>query len=220
MASVLVAPDVCRYVIEGTYLSKPCLNVLDMVVQAGDSPVVPRSEVIPEVAKLLIDNWKNKICTNVSSDYTFNAVSWVDLDTADGQTGSRTSSPTYNLPQSGSRPGDPITAAVAILITKETTASRGLRPGRWFIGGLTEGDVSGNIINGSYLGDFNTALGDMVTNLTETGLLEPMHYFPTVVHTKTTGTGASKVTTYKGNTQITNLRASGRVSTQRRRNRG
>lgn len=214
----LVAPDVCRFSINGVYLNRPAINTLDMVINDQVGPGT-RHDDIEFVAGQMIDAWADNVMTRFGSSYSFRDVSWVDLDSADGEVGSRAETPNTNLPMSASGAGQPLSAALAMLVTKVTTRQRGGRPGRWFLPGFTEGDIEGNIWLESTLVATNAALSEFLEEMTETGTVGDHSFFPTVVHTRNTGTPSNPNIVYVNNTQITDLNASGRVSTQRRRNR-
>lgn len=212
----LVFGGVCRYTIEGTILGAPCANVLDIAIDTAGGSGTARQDGVEAVAERLVDIWPNNV---LSTSYSFDAVSWVDLDSQDGVTGSVTASATNNLPQDGGHGGDPYTAAVAILINKVTTARRGQRQGRMFVPGLVELDVSGNFI----IPAWRTTLGDSFDLFLEQ--LEAVDTTFTfapklvVVHTRNTGTPANPVIVADGTSEVTALAVNARVSTQRRRNR-
>lgn len=215
----IVAPDVVRYSINGNYLNRPAVNVLDMVVRSQDSEAQPRDEIIESVAGRLINQWVDNVMTRFNASYSFESVSWVDLNSVDGQVGSRTSTDEYTLPRAAVGAGQPLTAALAMLVEKVTQRQRGSRPGRWFLPAFTEGDINGNIWESGTLVATNAALSNFLEEMTETGLGNEQYYFPTVVHTRNEGTPTNPNIVYVNNTQINDLQASGRVSTQRRRNR-
>lgn len=213
----LVATDVCRFTINGTYLGRPVANVLDMVVL--NMTQGPRRDVLDDVAGDIIDAWDSHILSWVNDEYQAESVSYVDLDSEDGATGTKSSTTDTSWPANGRSGGDPYAGSVAALVTKETTSARGQRNGRWFIAGLDESFVSGNLIDATVATGIQTELGDLVEELTETGVTVDFEKFPTVVHTQIVGTGDNKAIVYKGNTQITNFALNRRVASQRRRNR-
>lgn len=215
---VLVAPDVVRYSINGTHLGRPAVNILDMVVQVGGLGA-SRADGIKETGEQIINTWVDQMLINLTNTYSFVSLSYIDLNSADGATGEMTASDDYSLPRPGLGGGQPLPASVAMLVTKQTNAGRGSRPGRWYVPGLGEGSVEGNFINGAELVAINERLSDMVERLTETGSVQGVEYFPTVIHTRNIGTPSDPVIEYVNNTQITNLSASARVASQRRRNR-
>lgn len=214
----LIAPDVVRFNINGSYLGRPCVNVLDMVVQPDDSGE-GRDQAIIDTAGQIINVWCEEMLDFFTQSYSFDSVSWVDLNSEDGFVGVRTSTDTNTLPDLGNIIQPAYSGAVATLVTKETSSRRGQRPGRWFLAPPGEDAVNGNFLVGTYLEALNTALSEVVERLTETGIALGINYFPTVIHTRNTGTPTNPNIVYEGNTQVTNFSAAQRVSTQRRRNR-
>lgn len=215
----LVAPECVRYTINGRYLTRPAVNVLDMVVQPNDNSIISRNDAIPIVAGVIIDAWADTVMSRFNSSYTFDSVSYVDLNDPNGPVGEVTQTDFISLPQQATGNGEPLTAALAMLVTKETQRQRGSRPGRWFLPAFTEGDIAGNIWINSTLVATNDELSDFLERVTETGIIQDINQFPTVIHTRNAGTPQNPVIQYVNNTQITGLQAQGRVSTQRRRNR-
>lgn len=214
----LVAPDVCRYTVNGTYLGRPVANVIDMVVLDGVGPTT-RSEAIDDVAGDIIDAWDQHVLSWVNTGYIADNVSWVDLTSEDGETGSKQDTTDTSWPRDGDSGGDPYAASVAALVTKATSSARGQRNGRLFIAGLDESFVSGNLIDATVAVGIQTELDQFTEALTETGVVATYECFPTVVHTKNTGTVANPVIEYVSNTQISSFRLERRVASQRRRNR-
>lgn len=214
----LIAPDVVRFSLNGVYLGRPLVNVLDMVVHQMPTGLT-RSEAIADVANHIVNVWVEELLPILNADYSLNSISYIDLDREDGLTGERASSNEYELPRAGGLTQAGYSSAVALLVTKVTASRRGQRSGRWFLCPPGEPDITGNIVSSAYIGAMNAALSDMVERLTETGVLPELNYFPTVIHQRNVGTASNPEYEYTGNTQITNLIASNRVSTQRRRNR-
>ena len=213
----LVAIDVCRFTVNGTYLGRPTANVLDMVVLNNTNG--PRQDVLDDVAGDIIDAWDSHILSWVNTGYEAVSVSYVDLDSEDGVTGVKTSTTDTTWPNNGASDGDPISGSIAALVTKQCPSARGQRNGRMFIAGLDESFVSGNLIDAGVAVGIQTELGDLLEELTETGVTADYEKFPTVVHTQIAGTPENPVLIYKGNTQITNFALNRRVASQRRRNR-
>lgn len=217
--ATLVAPNTVRFSIIGSYLTKPCINTLDMVVIDDRGLDQDRHEAILDAANALLDGWAEFVTPLAQESYAFNEVRWIDLDTPTGETGSLSSTGTYSLPENGAGSGEPYTAAVAVLVTKQTSRQRGLRTGRFFLAPPDETNITGNILSPAFLSLANGNLGDFLEAITETGDLTDYYHFPTVVHTRNAGTPSAPNIVYAGNTQITSLDMNGRVSTQRRRNR-
>lgn len=214
----IIAPNCVRVTLVGEYLNRPALNVMDMVVADANAPDT-REDAVKFAAAQVGKVWTTTVMQLLSSSYSLERVDYLDLSEEDGVVGSLTEVDGVSLPQTGDLSGDPITAAVALLVTKQTVARRGQRQGRMFIAGLTEGYVNGNILDSSYQGPMNDELDTFLASITETSPIAQNEYFPTVIHTRNEGTAAVPNIVYTGNSQITGLSVSGRVSTQRRRNR-
>lgn len=134
----LIAPDICRYTIVGTLAGQDCQNILDVrLVEPG---ILSREDVISEVAGDLLNQWVDHILPLVCDDYTFTSVRWVDLDTPDGSTGSRTSTDGTTLPAQGELVFDPLPNNVYAKITKNLEGKNRIqRNGTLRLGGLAEG---------------------------------------------------------------------------------
>lgn len=217
--ATIVAPGVCRFTFVGTYLDKPCLNVLDMVINQQSPGIYPRSDGIEEAANTLLDAWAEEVAVLSQQSYEFTELRWIDLDSEDGEVGSLTATGSNTLPVSGEGSGEPYTAAVAMLVTKVTSRQRGLRQGRMFLAPADEQNITGNLLSGPFLAVANANLSNFVERITETAVIADHNYFPTVVHTRNEGTAQNPEIVYVNNTQITDFQMSARVSTQRRRNR-
>lgn len=218
MADPLVAPSVVRFTIHGSVGQRPVNNVLDIVISGNAG--VGRAEAIDEVAANLINQWTEVILDRTTSAYTAERISWVDLDSLDGSVGQANETEDWVWPKAGGLNGAPASGNVAILVTKVTTASRGSRDGRMFLPPPAEDSTAGNNLTGAYITSLQAGTSAFLENMTNTAIGAGYQTFPTVIHTRTTGTGANRVTEYLGNTQITNLLVNSLLATQRRRLRG
>lgn len=215
----IVAPDVCRYAFNGTYQGRPCVNILDMVLLQNTLEPDTRAVQCRDTANVLLDQWVEHVLGNLSTSYTLDSVSWIDLDSEDGPVGSLTATDSHTLPLAGGAAGQPYGANSAVLVTKEIDGARGKRTGRWFLPAVTEANAEGNFISNATLTDFQSTLSDFIEGITETGVIEVDQYFPTVVHTKNVGTPDDPIIEYQGNSQVRNFAAQARIASQRRRNR-
>jgi hypothetical protein len=218
MADPIVAPDVCRYTINGTIFGRPTANIMDMVVLPQLS--TPRSDSILEVAKNLLDHWTDSTVSLMTPNSQLESVSWVDLDSLDGETGSIIEGNTHTWPEPGTASGESLPASVSVLVTKVAASSRGKRNGRLFLTGASETWTSGNFLTLTALGGYQSGMTDLLEQMTETSVLATTQYFPTVVHTKNVGTPTAPIIEYQGNSQIHAMTVNQRVASQRRRNRG
>lgn len=214
----LIAPNIVRYTINGTYLGRPTANIMDMYVE-DETGVGTREDRIPQVADILQGAWDQHILPNQSSSFTAVSVSWVDLNSEDGVIGTVSSGAGGVWPAPGETGGNPYTGAVACLITKAATARRGQRQGRMFLPGLTEAYVSGNEIDSTYLNDLQPALDLFVNQITYSDLAPFEGFWPVVVHTRNDGTPTNPVIVFTGASRVEEMSAQVRVASQRRRNR-
>ena len=210
----LIVPDVCRYTIEGSYLGAPCFNILDTYLPADG--LMTRPEAVAAMAEVVLDAWSDFVLPVMKSQYTAEAVSWLDLDSATGTTGSTTRGSTADgpyaiWPKTGEIGGEAYTGAVATLVRKRSVATRGQRQGRMFLPPPGEADIAGNTIGAPYLAALNTALGEVVYTLAN----PPTPIGSAALVTVHDPAGAAAPTW----TEVTELSARDRVSTQRRRNR-
>nr|CRY96610.1 hypothetical protein [uncultured prokaryote] len=213
----LVLDDICRYTMNHEFLGRPAISILDMhIIHTGD---VSRATACYNVAGDLLNNWTDHMMGIMSIDVSFESVSWVDLDSLDGSTGSRSTTDDNTLPEAGGATGEPISASVALLVHKQATATRGQRQGRWFIPGATEQNVDGNIITSSFVTAVNGNLGDFLDGVSDENPLEAVEKYPVVLHTENQGTPEAPVIVATGASRIEALTVDPRVASQRRRNR-
>lgn len=202
----LIRTGVARYTVNGTYLGVPTANIVDLYC----SPLTPgeaRDEVVENLAGVVLDAWCEYLLPVMMSAYSITSVSWVDLASADGTTGSLSSTGTNTLPQAGALTGQAYSGAIAILVDKQTTSRRGEKAGRMFLPPCGESDIEGNTIGAPYLAALNTALEELHDALNPS--TDPVAVFK-VVHVGETST-ASSIST------VTGLVARAKVTTQRRR---
>jgi hypothetical protein len=212
----LVAERLCRYALNGTYLGRPSVNILDMNIN-NNGGINSRTADVVEVGGVVLDSFVEHCLGGMAASYTLHSVSFVDLDSADGPTGTITGTGSHTLPLPGGQGGNSYSANSALLVTKQGASARGSRNGRWYLSALTESVVDGNIVDSSHLADMRDILGDMLANLTETADLAAPQYFPVILHTQTVETGGVKEIHYRGFSQIHGFAVSDTVASQRRR---
>jgi hypothetical protein len=213
-----VVPGIVRYTINGRLGSRDVANVLDYRIDTTGG-TSSRADSAFNMAGILINEWSAEVLINLSSAYSFTSVSWVDLDSASGSTGVRTTSGAISLPTAGSLTGDPLPGNVSQLVTKATASQRGRRSGRLFLAGLTEADTSGNNILAARLTVWETRwaafLGD--TNQ-ETPSIGTYQSFLAVSHVLTRDVNGDPLT--GESTDVDSLAPAALLATQRRRLRG
>lgn len=222
--AALVAANVCRYTINGTYAGRPIANVLDMAIV--DDVGSFRTDNILAQAQILVQAWIDHILENVSNNYAANSISWVDLNTEEGTVGSTTLGVTNNFPQNGGGADAPMPGNVAMRVNKSIAAQRGQRQGRMYLVGVPESnteDATPNTLNAASIAAVNVDLALFLPQINvETA--DPEEFVSTlvVVHTEDQSapphdppdivvTGASIVNT---------LVVDATLSSQRRRLRG
>lgn len=147
----LIAPDICRYTIVGTLAGQDCMNIFD--IRIGGDTILTRNELIYELAGDLLNQWDDHVMPLLVNDYTAVEVRWVDLDTAGGSTGSRSSTDGNSWPKTGTVSGSPLpNNTYAKMVKNLEGKNRRQRNGTLRLGGLAETyteDGAPNTIMGS-----------------------------------------------------------------------
>ena len=137
MSTPLIVPLGVRYTLHGTYAGRNIANVLDFGLDVTGS-TTPRDAAIDDFSRIIIDKWVLEVMQPLANLYSFNSISWVDLNTASGAVGSRTSTLANTLPKLGQQATSAMPGNVAFLVKKSLTAQRGARNGRMFLVGVPE----------------------------------------------------------------------------------
>lgn len=164
-----IVNGVCRYTIHGKFQNRAVANVLDMEIDTTGSATL-RGDAIQNQAGILINQWKTDILPKLSLLYTFEMVSWVDLDEDDGSTGFRTVSGATTLPLPGGDSLSPMPAQVSVLIKKNTDGGRGRRKGRLYLAGVTEPETQSttpNILDPTVVTALNTSFTAFLGNINQ-----------------------------------------------------
>lgn len=222
-----VVPNICRFALNQRLDGRDVVNVLDYQIDTTGS-TMDRVDAIREQAELIIDRWVLNIRPWVVNDLTLESVSYVDLNAADGTTGSVESSPTNTLPLSGEGIADPMPSNVSALITKQVTSARGRRNGRMFQAGIGEDRTapeSVNVIRQADLDGINVHLADFLAGTNNDGAPSTEYdSHMSVVHVITRGPspspGVPGPPLTGGYNHVESLVMQGRLATQRRRLRG
>lgn len=143
---MLIVPGVCRFSLQGFYIDRPWVNILDMQLDTTGS-TVNRAEFAYETAGNILNAWVDHLAYVYHESAVLNSVDWVDLDSASGSTGSRIATSEHTLPDAGTAEGDPASGAVAALVTKATNSGRGQRNGRFYKVGMAEPMIAGQNIH-------------------------------------------------------------------------
>lgn len=205
----LVVPGITRFAVNATLATRPVVNIIDLQIDTTGT-ALSRAEANEAAAGNIINAWKEHVLPLVSDQYVFQSVSWVDLDSATGDTGARTSTSTTTLPDPGNVIETPVPSNTSILVTKSASTGRGQRNGRMYVAGAPDASVQTN--NLQPLATWQAAFSALLTEVNDEPLT-PVNFDRTwsVVHTvgpnPTTGTF----------TPVQSLAVQQRVATQRRR---
>jgi hypothetical protein len=213
-----IVPGVVRYTINQRKEGRVVANVLDYFLETTGS-VEDRPGSVSDMAGVLINEWSDEILTQVTTDLVAESVSWVDLDSASGSTGIRTTTSQETWPQTGIGTNDPYPSNVAVLVKKNTAGGRGRRAGRLYLAGVSEGTndaTSSNNITAATQTALNTRFAAFLgnTNQTVTAALEYTSAM-SVVHVLTRDADGRPLT--GDHNVVTNLAVDRTLATQRRR---
>ena len=206
----LQVPSTVRCTIHGEYYGAPVANILDMFVAEDLLPEADRAEACEIVAGNVLFTWNSRILPVLNANYIANSVSYVDLSEVNGAVGNVVTRGAVTWPKPGTVAGEGYSQNVATLITKNTVARRGERPGRMFLVPPGESLVAASLIAPAHVTTLNTAFANFLTDVTTSGDTADSS-FPVVVHQQSAIVGTP--------TRITSMTARPRVSSQRRRNR-
>jgi hypothetical protein len=137
MADPFIVPHVVQYTVHGTYGSRPVANVLAYDVQPS-SVLEPRHTAIDAMAGILINEWTDSVLPLTNSAYSAESVSWIDLNSEDGDIGTRSSSGGTVWPRAGGALNASMPGNVAMLVRKNVSAARGIKKGRMYLVGVDE----------------------------------------------------------------------------------
>ena len=157
----MIVESVCRYTINQTYSGRNVANVLDIAI-TDVGGLDSREAAIADFGEELLEAWNDTISLVQTNEVGLVSVSWVDLDSADGETGSTTTgSGNAVWPSTGTSTSASMPGSVAMLARKQISQGRGRRNGRMYICGVgedkTDSDVP-NTLNGQFVSDVNAQL--------------------------------------------------------------
>lgn len=208
----LLMTNIVRYALNGRWTNgRPIVNILDMDVRTNSLPdpggfLPERDEAVEEAAERLATAWQEHLLPNLSSSYGFEGVSWVDLDSESGSTGSIV--PVSDYPQVGALGADAEVPQTTLLVEKQLSGRRrGTRNGRWYISGVPEMRIDNNgIVLPIWVTQMDNALSDFLGDVSKEGTADHVWTVPVVVHESAAGAN-----------RITKLKTSAKVGKQGRR---
>lgn len=210
----LIINGVCRYAVHQSYAGRAVVNIIDMRVDTTGSPV-SREDALESVAGDIINNWDDHIRPSQINDLVCESVSWVDLDSANGSVGQRSSTSATTWPTAGGTESPiPFPGMVAMRILKNTTGGRQARKGRMYLCGFDEGKSGDNPNQWlpAFVSVMNTSMSSFLSGIRDTGAMLDVERFPVVVHTPKGATPTA--------TEVTSYSVDPVMGTQRRRTRG
>lgn len=161
----LTFPNIVRYSVVGSLHGEECINVFDVEIEDTGGPLDTRAERIFTVAGDLLNQWSDHIVPLLVSTYTAEEVRWVDLDSATGSTGARSSTDGSTWPESGGGGSNPLpNNAYAKIVKALDTHTRTARNGATRLGGIPESmtaGLDGNQLNETARTSLTTAFENM-----------------------------------------------------------
>lgn len=134
--AALVFPEIVRYTVVGSINGEDCLNILDVKLDEQDA-LDSRDERIATVAGDILNQWSDHILPVLHQDYIAQEVRYVDLNTADGITGSVSSTDGSDWPEAGGASGAGMSNNVYVKMVKVLdTHSRTSRNGALRLSGI------------------------------------------------------------------------------------
>lgn len=210
--AALIAPLCVRYTLAGTYGATTWANILDFRLTPNEGQT--RADCVAEHADAVAAAWEAEFPSWISNKVALRSISWVDLDSEDGSTGSIP----YNIPGNDTNPCLP--ANVAVLIRKIAPGGgRRARNGRMYLVGCNEDAVDENLLVPSFPGNFNLMLDDFLAGISETRGADFPNYSASlvVIHTVNQGTPENPDYVYSSNDFVSDLVVDSTIATQRRR---
>lgn len=202
----IVVPNVVRYSLIHSLYNQDVVNVMDVEIVAPD-----RVQAAQFVSQAMIDSWVEDVMPLLSQSLAFLNVTWVDLNSLDGFTGSNSLGNTATLPVNGTGSDNALPGNTCVRVRKVIAgANRRERSGTVRLAGIPESYSvagQGNTLSTQAISGFNTGMNAFLASF-ETSLNEG-DATPCVVHTVAgVGTGSSPIQIFS---------TQGILGTQRRR---
>lgn len=218
--AIIHADKVCRYTVGGVIIDRPWNCIIDMEIDTSLG-IGSRNDAIFNVAGDILNNWTEFVMDGLVEEMTFDYIRWVDLDSINGSTGTRTQTSEYSLPVTGNAPAQLDSGAIAILYTKELVgAARNARTGRMYVPGLRANATEHNQIDPATLSTRQGDIDTFLSNITDEGLIYDFTVDMCVVHTPGISEYGSGEVYEATSTHVSRLSLQQRLATQRRRLRG
>lgn len=214
----IIAPNVTRFTVSGTYSGQPVANVLDyerVIVSGGPIDVAEWNTVqAGRIAQAYVDNFGGRL----SNQLTWEQVDWVDLSSLNGDVGTSVGGTTA-FPASGASGTSAMPGNVAIRLRKGASGQRGSRPGSLYLAGVLEAETgaSPNVLSTGNVDAWTTAGEQFLVDTTSEFSVDNGTYSANmvIVRTRRPSPGADPV--FVESSTVIALTAQSRVASQRRR---
>lgn len=224
----LVAPDVCRFSVIGTYAGRNVANIFDLFIDQTGS-LTDRQEAIEDQAAIIVSAWADNISPLLVNNYSANEVRWLDLDSLTGSVGSTTTGTGTDFPSAGASTAQAAPGNVAIRVNRQIAASRGQRKGRLYLCGLGEDktdDAAPNTIISSFITTVNAGMAQFKSDVEQNAGVTPPNYDSQIVvlHTHVDKVDPDDpdtwVLVYDGRSAVSEFSCDATLGSMRRRLRG
>lgn len=163
-----IVPLTVRFAVNQVMAGRNIVNIVDQRIDDSAFPGV-RAASCEIAAEQLLGAWDANLRPFAVNNLSCQSVSWVDLHSSDGSTGTVNTHAAVTWPANGGSAGDPMTSQTAILVHKNTAGSaRGQRRGRMYLAGSNDAansDDSPHLVNTTLVTSLNLALGGFLAAL-------------------------------------------------------
>lgn len=160
----LVVGGLVRFAINQRYGGNVVTNIWDVHVDGHGT--ADRPGAANNLAGIILDAWSVNVLANQSNTMAAESVSWIDMNSADGQTGSRSTTATRTWPAVGPNTDPGMPGNVSVLVRKITDGGRGQRNGRMYLAGIAEAFTAAtthNELSPSIVTTINGRMADFLT---------------------------------------------------------
>lgn len=217
----LIAPNVARFSVIGTYSGRNWANVFDMRIQFDPLDPTSRGTYVVAQARDVLHAFDDRILPSLSNQLQAVQVNYVDLNSAEGVAGFVQTGGGDTWPKAGGQSGQCMPGNVSVLATKIAPGGgRRTRNGRTYIVGASETitDVANpSLISTASVADFTTKFEGFSSDISNTIIGEGYSSNMVVVHTHNAGTVQDPDIVYDGYSDVTSFICQQRLATQRRR---
>jgi hypothetical protein len=213
--AAIVANGICRFTVHGLFAGRPVANILDMKIDTTGS-VVSRHDAIDRQGNFILGAWGEHVLDTIAvNNYVATKISWIDLDSLDGETGEKSVGGSQTWPRAGNGTISSMPGNVALRVNKRTNGGRGSKQGRMYLCGVAENwtsDEDPNLVSSANAAGVTEVMGQFLSDITiDAGTEEPLGDSSQlhVVHTKNGQ--------FVNSTEVVALECDSTLASQRRR---